>query len=68
MSEFDEKLLRFSGLFRRRFMDVAASMSLVEALDLCWQTLAECFEADELLMKQPLVDKYFPAALERAGK
>jgi len=32
---------------------------LEDALDLCWQTLAECFEPHELLMKQSLVDKYF---------
>jgi V/A-type H+-transporting ATPase subunit B len=28
-------------------------------LFLCWQTLAECFDESELLMKQSLVDKYF---------
>ena len=40
-------------------MDIRVSMPLDAALDLCWQTLRECFEADELLMKQALVDKYF---------
>ncbi len=35
-------------------------------LDLCWQTLAECFEPEELLMKQHLVDKYYPPAKQRA--
>ncbi|MCP5119010.1 MAG: V-type ATP synthase subunit B, partial [bacterium] len=60
LSEFDRKLLKFSGLFKKRFMDIEASMSLVEALDTAWETLAECFEPEELLMKQALVDKYFP--------
>jgi V/A-type H+-transporting ATPase subunit B len=41
-------------------MDIRVSLSLVEALDLSWQTLAECFDSKELLMKQSLVDKYFP--------
>jgi V/A-type H+-transporting ATPase subunit B len=33
---------------------------VADALDLCWQTLAECFTKEELLMKKNLVDKYFP--------
>lgn len=60
LSAFDEKLLRFGELFRKRFMDIDVSLPLVEALDLCWRTLADCFEPQELLMKQQLIDKYFP--------
>ena len=60
LSPFDEKLLKFGELFRERFMDIRASMPLLEALDTCWHTLAECFEPQELLMKQSLIDKYFP--------
>jgi V/A-type H+-transporting ATPase subunit B len=67
LSTLDHKLLKFGELFRNRFMDIRVSMPLVEALDLGWQTLAECFEADELLMKQALVDKYFPARHRSAG-
>lgn len=61
LSPFDEKLLKFGKLFRKRFMDISASMPLITALDRCWETLAECFEPRELLMKQALIDKYFPA-------
>jgi V/A-type H+-transporting ATPase subunit B len=60
LSAYDEKLLKFSRLFRDRFMDIRVSLPVVEALDLCWKTLAECFEPQELLMKQNLIDKYFP--------
>ncbi len=60
LSPFDEKLLKFGQLFRKRFMDIRVSMPVIEALDRCWQTLAECFEPQELLMKQELIDKYFP--------
>ncbi len=60
LSDFDLRLLKFGQLFRQRFMDITVSIPLEEALDLCWQTLAECFEAEELLMKQALIDKYFP--------
>jgi V/A-type H+-transporting ATPase subunit B len=55
----DHKLLRFGRLFRERFMEVQVSIALEDALDLCWTTLAECFDAEELLMKRALVEKYF---------
>ena len=60
LSEFDHKLLKFGRLFRERFMDIDVSMSLEDALDQCWKTMAECFAPDELLMKQHLIDKYYP--------
>ena len=59
LSPFDQKLLKFGSLFAERFMDIQVAMPLNDALDLCWQTLAECFEAEELVMKQALVEKYF---------
>jgi V/A-type H+-transporting ATPase subunit B len=60
LSPFDHKLLKFGKLFRERFMKIEVAQRLEDALDLCWRTLAECFEPHELLMKQSLVDKYFP--------
>jgi V/A-type H+-transporting ATPase subunit B len=43
-------------------MQLDVSLPLEQALDLGWQTLAECFAPSELLMKQALVDKYYPAS------
>ncbi len=60
LSLFDKQLLKFGGLFKSRFMDINVSISLEKALDLSWQTLADCFTADQLLMKQTLIDNYFP--------
>ena len=60
LSDLDRKLLHFGRLFRERFMAIEVSMSLEQALDLSWQTLAECFDPEELLMKQSLIDKYLP--------
>ena len=65
LSSFDHKLLKFGDLFFKRFMDINVSMPLEKALDLCWQTLAECFEAEELLMKQNLINKYFPQNIKK---
>ncbi len=60
LSDYDQKLIRFGDLFRQRFMDINVDLQLEAALDLAWQTLSECFEPQELLMKQELIDKYFP--------
>jgi|TARA_B110001454_G_C12675285_1_gene415577 V/A-type H+-transporting ATPase subunit B len=59
LSEFDEKLLKFSGLFKARFMQLDISMPLEEALDACWTLLAECFDKDEVIIKQDLKEKYW---------
>ena len=60
LSEFEHRLLKFGELFRTRFMDINVSMPLEEALDLCWVTLAECFKPQELLIKQSLIDRFYP--------
>jgi V/A-type H+-transporting ATPase subunit B len=64
LSPFDQKLLKFGTLFRERFMKIEVAQPLEDALDLCWHTLAECFEPHELLMKQSLVDKYFRSVVK----
>ncbi|MGA7980346.1 MAG: V-type ATP synthase subunit B [Chromatiaceae bacterium] len=67
LSDLDRKLLRFGRLFRERFMAIDVSMPLERALDLSWQTLAECFDPEDLLMKQSLIDKYFPVVRTEAS-
>ena len=59
LSAYDLKLLEYAKLFRERFMRVTVSLELERALDLGWQSLAECFQPEELFMQQDLVDKYF---------
>ena len=68
LSDFDHQLLKFGGLFRERFMGIEVSLPLEQALDLCWQTLAECFRPEQLLMKQELVERYFPRAEPTAAE
>ncbi|KAA5539713.1 V-type ATP synthase subunit B [Roseiconus nitratireducens] len=66
LSPFDHKLLRFGELFTERFMDIDVSLPLNDALDLGWKTMAECFEPQELLMRDHLIEKYFPNKPESA--
>jgi V/A-type H+/Na+-transporting ATPase subunit B len=60
LSAFDHKLLKFGELFKTRFMDINVALGLNDALDLCWDTMAECFEPEELLMRDQFIEKYFP--------
>ncbi len=59
LSEFDHKLLKFSRLFKQQFMRLDISMELEPALDACWVLLAECFDKEEVVIKQVLKDKYW---------
>ncbi|MBB3808614.1 V-type ATP synthase subunit B [Pseudochelatococcus contaminans] len=60
LSDYDERLVRFGEAFKERFMDIAVSIPLEEALDLGWATMAENFSPEELLIRQNLLDKYYP--------
>ena len=60
LSAYDHKLIKFADAFTSRFMNLNVSMPLEQALDVGWQTLAECFDPQELLMKQALIEKYYP--------
>ena len=60
MSRWDEKLLKYGGLFERQLMDLSVNLSLEDALDLGWKILADCFERDETGMKSELIDEFWP--------
>ncbi len=67
LSKWDEKLLNYSHLFEDRMMNLEVNLSLEEALNLGWKTLAECFRKDEVGIKQILLDKYWPSSDEEAN-
>ena len=60
MSRWDNKLLKYGRLFEQRMMDLSVNIPLEEALDLGWQTLAECFEPMETGIKTDLLNQYWP--------
>ena len=65
LSDFDLKVLKFSQLFRKRFMKLDIALPLEQALDACWDLLAECFDKEEVIIKQNLKDKYWNRAHEQ---
>ncbi len=60
LSGWFEKLLHYAHLFEERMMSLEVNLTLEEALNLGWKTLAECFESNEVGIKQTLIDKYWP--------
>ncbi len=60
MSGWDSKLLKYGDLFETRMMDLSVNIQLEDALDLGWQTLAECFNKNETGLKSDLVNEYWP--------
>jgi V/A-type H+-transporting ATPase subunit B len=60
LSRWDEKLLNYSLLFEDRMMNLEVNLSLEDALNLGWKTLAECFDLHEVGIKQALIEKYWP--------
>jgi V/A-type H+-transporting ATPase subunit B len=61
LSRWDEKLLCYFDLFESRMMDLQVNISLEQALDLGWQTLAEVFEKEEIGVKESLINQYWPS-------
>lgn len=59
LSKWDEKLLEYSHLFEDRMMNLEVNYTLEEALNLGWKTLSECFQPNEVGIKQKLVDQYW---------
>ena len=61
ISRWDEKLLAFSHLFEERMMNLDVNSTLEDSLDNGWKTLCECFQPEEVGIKQALVTKYWPS-------
>lgn len=61
LSRWDEQLLNYSHLFEERMMNLEVNYTLEEALDLGWKTLAECFQQDQVGIKESVLNKYWPS-------
>ena len=56
----DEKYLAYADLFEERFMSLRVDIPLNEALDRGWQTMAECFEPQEVGIKKDILEAHWP--------
>jgi V/A-type H+-transporting ATPase subunit B len=60
MSDWDDKLLKYGGLFEKQMMDLSVNIPLEEALDRGWKIMAECFEPQESGLKSELINRFWP--------
>jgi len=60
MSAWDQKLLKYGAAFEREMMDLSVNIDLIDALDLGWKILAECFEKNEVGIPSKFTDVFWP--------
>lgn len=60
MSAWDNKLLKYGGLFGKNMMSLKVNIPLEKALDLGWRILAESFEPEETGIKRSIIEQYWP--------
>ena len=60
MSDWDHKLLKYGTMFEERIMDLSVNIHLFDALDRCWEILAECFEPAETGIRRAIIDNHWP--------
>jgi V/A-type H+-transporting ATPase subunit B len=68
LSRWDEQLLQYSHLFEEKMMNLEVNVSLEEALDIGWKALAECFEPQQVGIKESLLRKYWPGKQHGGSK
>jgi len=62
MSPWDLKLLKFGAMFEEKMMDLSVNIELIDALDLGWRILADCFSKDEVGIPSKYTDVFWPKA------
>jgi len=60
MTLWDQKLLKYGNLFEKRIMDLKVNLPLFDALDQCWEILAQCFEPEEVGIREVIFRKHWP--------
>jgi V/A-type H+-transporting ATPase subunit B len=68
MSRWDKKLLKYGDLFEKRIMSLEVNIPLEEALDRCWEMLAECFDPAETGIRRAIIENHWPKDLSETGK
>ena len=63
VSDWDERLLKYGVMFEDRILDLQVNISLEEALDTCWEIFAECFQPEEIGVRQDVIDAHWPKEL-----
>jgi V/A-type H+-transporting ATPase subunit B len=60
MTPWDDKLLKYGGMFEKQMMDLSVNIPLERALDLGWEILSACFSPEETGLRTELINKFWP--------
>jgi V/A-type H+-transporting ATPase subunit B len=60
LSEWDDRLLKYGDMFEDKIMNLNLNIELFDALDECWEILAECFQPEETGIRSTIIDKHWP--------
>ncbi len=64
MSEWDNRLLKYGDLFEDRISNLEVNIPLEEALDRCWEILADCFRPEETGIRRSIIEEHWPKDIE----
>ena len=59
MSAWDEKLLKYGKAFEQQMMLLSVNIDLIDALDLGWRILADCFDRNEVGIPSKYTDVFW---------
>ncbi len=60
MSAWDLKLLKYGAAFEKEMMDLSVNIDLIDALNLGWKILADCFDKSEVGIPSKFTNDYWP--------
>ena len=68
MSAWDGKLLKYGDLLEKEIMDLRLNLPLDDALDQCWQILAQCFAREEIGIRMTIIEKHWPGEVQQSAE
>jgi len=66
VSPWDKRLLKYGELFEDQIMNLSVNIPLFDALDRCWEIMAECFEPEEVGIRRNIIDAHWPKTTANA--
>lgn len=68
LSQWDAQLITFGKKFEEKMMNLQVNCPIEEALDLGWQLLSECFQPDQVGIRQKFIDTYWVKTKKQHNK
>ncbi|MCE5279873.1 MAG: V-type ATP synthase subunit B [Planctomycetaceae bacterium] len=65
VSKWDQALLDYGAAFESRIMDLRVNIPLFDALDRCWEILADCFTPEEVGIRRSILEAHWPKPLDK---